>query len=118
MNAGKNIEGSSLIEVVVAMIILALLVTGLNACVVSLINSNQASKELSAATSAGYQLLEELRRTDYDEIVTNSDVSRNKYIRSWTVTTSSNQKKIVLNVQWPVENPRHSIELSTIIAKL
>lgn len=118
MKAGNNIEGSSLVEVIVAMIVLALLVTGLNACVVSLVNSNQASKELSAATSAGNQLLEELRRINYSNIVTNSDVARDKYIRSWTVTESSTQKKIVLNVHWPLQSPRHSIELSTIIARL
>ena len=57
-------NGSSLIEVTIAMIILALLVTGLNACVVNLINSNVSAKELSAATSCGYQLLEELRRSN------------------------------------------------------
>lgn len=118
MKAGNNIEGSSLVEVIVAMIVLALLVTGLNACLVSLVNSNQASKELSAATSAGNQLLEELRRINYSNIVTNSDVARGKYIRSWTVTESNTQKKIVLNVHWPLQSPKHSIELSTIIARL
>lgn len=110
-------KGSSLIEVTVAMIILALLVTGLNACVVNLINSNVSAKELSAATSAGYQLLEEFRRKNYSDIVSNSDQVKSKFIRSWTVSSDSTQKKIDLTVIWPISTGKHSIQLSTIIAK-
>lgn len=113
----NNQNGSSLIEVTVAMIILALLVTGLNACVVNLINSNVSAKELSAATSCGYQLLEEFRRTDYSSITSNSDMVRSKFIRSWTVSSDSIQKKIDLTVTWPLSTGKHSIKLSTIIAK-
>lgn len=112
-----NENGSSLIEVIVAMIILALLVTGLNACVMNLINSNLASKELSAATASGYQLLEEFRRADYSMIVTSSDMVRNKYLRTWTVTSDSIQKKIDLTISWPPQTGKHAIELSTIVAR-
>ncbi|HEX2959807.1 MAG TPA: prepilin-type N-terminal cleavage/methylation domain-containing protein [Chitinispirillaceae bacterium] len=113
----KNEKGSSLVEVTVAMIILALLVTGLNACVINLINSNVSAKELSAATSSGYQLLEELRRIDYSSITSSSDMVRSKFIRTWTVTSDSVQKKIDLTITWPLSTGKHSIDLSTIIAK-
>jgi prepilin-type N-terminal cleavage/methylation domain-containing protein len=113
----ENKDGSSLIEVIVAMVILALLVTGLNACVVNLINSNVSSKELAAATSAGNQLLEEFRRINYSSIVSDFDLVRNKYVRSWTVTADSAQKKIVLVVSWPPVSGRKSIQLSTIVAR-
>ncbi|NLE02333.1 MAG: hypothetical protein GX640_20915 [Fibrobacter sp.] len=112
-----DIQGSSLIEVVVAMIILALLVTGLNACVVSLINSNINSKELAAATSAGNQLLEEFRRKDYATIVSSHDQVRQKFLRSWDVTGDSIQKKIDLVVSWPLTTGKKSIQLSTIVAR-
>jgi Tfp pilus assembly protein PilV len=113
----KNENGSSLIEVIIAMVVLALLVTGLNACVVNIINSNLNSKEISSASTAGYELLDKLRRTDYSSIVTSSDIVRSRYLRSWTVSDNGVQKKISVVISWPLVNPKHSVELSTIIAR-
>lgn len=112
----KNQKGSSLVEVVVAMVILALLITGLNTCILAMINSNVSSKELSFATSNAYSLFEQLRRIDYNSVNSNSDIVSNKYLRSWTVTTDIAQKKINLNIYWPTTTQKHRIELSTIIA--
>jgi Tfp pilus assembly protein PilV len=113
----ENENGSSILEVIVAMVILALLVTGLNACVVTLINSNVISKEMSEATSAGYQILDKFRGSDYTSIITSSDQIKGKYVRCWTVTEDSIQKKIDLKVSWPITDKKHSIMLSTIIAR-
>jgi Tfp pilus assembly protein PilV len=113
----NNENGSSLIEVTVAMIILALLVTGLNACVVSLINSNLSSKELSAATASGYQLLEQIRRSDYDDVGSSCDTVRGKYLRAWVVTRDSIQMRVDLVVSWPLTTGKHVVELSTRVAR-
>jgi Tfp pilus assembly protein PilV len=110
-------KGSTLIEAIISMLILALLVTGLNACVLSLINTNLASKELSTATSAAYSLFEQMRRTDYDLIVANTDIVSSKYRRTLKVNTESSQTKIDVTITWPASTPKHKIELSTIIAK-
>jgi Tfp pilus assembly protein PilV len=113
----KNEKGGTLIEAIVAMLILALLVTGLNACVMSLVKTNLSSKELSTATSNAYNLFEQIRRTDYTSIVSNSDVVGSKYLRAWRVTTEISQKKIDVTIAWPVATQKHKIELSTIIAQ-
>lgn len=113
--SGEN--GSSLIEVVIAMVLLAVLVTGLNACVLTLINSNMTSKEISMATASGNQLLETLRKVDYSSIVSNSDVMEGKFLRSWNVTDCGNRREIALSIQWPAASPRHIVQMSTIIAK-
>jgi Tfp pilus assembly protein PilV len=113
----SNEKGGTLIEAIVAMLILALLVTGLNACVMSLIKTNLSSKELSTATSNAYNLFEQIRRTDYSSIVSNSDVVGSKYLRAWTVTTETSQKKIDVTIAWPAATQKHKIALSTIIAQ-
>jgi prepilin-type N-terminal cleavage/methylation domain-containing protein len=113
----QNQKGSSLIEVVVAMLILALLVTGLNACVVSLVKSNLSSKELATATSNAYKLFEDLRRDTYAQVQSHSDIVSNKYLRTWRVTEDSTQKKIDVEIAWPLSTQKHKIELSTIIAR-
>jgi Tfp pilus assembly protein PilV len=115
--SSKAEEGGVLIEVIVSMVLLAILVTGLNASILSLVSSNITSKELSTATNNGYQLLEMLRRHNYGSITSDWDVINSKYLRSWTVDGDSTQKKIELTVSWPVLTPKHSISLSTIIAR-
>lgn len=114
-------KGSTLIEVIVAMVILALLVVGLNAGVVSLIRSNIQSKELSAATATGYQLLESFRRMNYDSLTmlgTSLDTARGYYIRQWMINNSgSGFTTIKVIVMWPPTTCKHSISMSTIIAK-
>ncbi len=116
----KNQSGSSMIEVIVAMLILALLIVGLNAGVVSLINSNINSKELNAATSVGYQLFEEFRRDDYTNMLATGssvDTVRSRYVRDWRMTSDLTKTKIELFVRWPLTQTKHQITLSTIIAR-
>jgi Tfp pilus assembly protein PilV len=118
-----NENGSTFIEVIVAMFILSLIIVGLNAGVVSLINSNVNSKELSSASSAGYQLFEEMRRGKYTDMVSSADTVRQKYLRSWRLTfdstnsTNSTKATIDLTVSWPLPSLKHTIALATIISK-
>jgi prepilin-type N-terminal cleavage/methylation domain-containing protein len=115
----RNQQGGTLVEVIIAMFILALIIVGLNAGVLSLIKANISSKELSAATSSAYSLFEDLKMASYSSITTNQDTMSHKFIRAWTVTASSDtsQKTINISVYWPVSVQSHRITLSTIIAR-
>ncbi|MBN1575677.1 MAG: prepilin-type N-terminal cleavage/methylation domain-containing protein [Chitinispirillaceae bacterium] len=110
-------NGSTLLEVVIAMMILALVVVGLNVGVVSLIKSNISSKELTSATTVGNQLFEKLRRADYSALVADMDTVRERYVRDWKVTATASHTKIDLTVSWPLTVLNHAIALSTIIAE-
>ncbi|KMQ51035.1 hypothetical protein CHISP_1958 [Chitinispirillum alkaliphilum] len=112
----SNCSGSSLVEVIISMFILALLVVGLNFCVVNLIGKNVAAKDISAATASGNQLLEQMRRADFNEIVSGSDMQDQRFIRSWTVTDDGDMRRIELTVFWP-ENESRSISMSTMVAR-
>ena len=119
MNASDN-SGSTLVEVIVAMLILALVIIGLNAGVVSLINSNLNAKELNAATTVGNQFFEGLRIIDNDSlrsITTDVDTVRNRYLLDFKMDHQSTKSIIDLVVYWPVSVRKHQISLSTIIAK-
>jgi len=113
-------RGATILEAIIAMIILALVIIGLNTGVISIIKSNMQSKELTAATTAGYQLFEEFRRDDYDNVVsigTSIDTVRSLYVRDWKMTIDTIQTQIDLEVRWPATVQNHRIQLSTIIAK-
>ena len=119
MNATNN-SGSTLIEVIVAMLLLALVVVGLNAGVVSLINSNINAKELNSATTVGNQFFEELRRLDNDSlrnIATDLDTVRNRYVLDFRMDHQTTKSVIDLYVYWPLSIHKHQISLSTIIAR-
>jgi len=88
----KNEKGSSLIEVIMAMVILAMLVAGLNSFLVTMINSNARAKDNSVATASGSALLEKFRTVDYGAILTGTDVVNNKYVRAWTVTMMARRR--------------------------
>jgi prepilin-type N-terminal cleavage/methylation domain-containing protein len=112
--------GSTLIEVIMAMVILTIVIVGLNLGVVSLINSNLNSKDLTSATSVGNQLFEEFRRSDYYSLATSADTVRNRFIRNWTIDrlTDTTHAAIDCYVRWPLLSPqKHTITLSTIIAR-
>jgi Tfp pilus assembly protein PilV len=110
--------GSTLVEVIIAMLILSMLVVGLNMGVVTLVKSNLNSRDLTAATTAGNQRFEEMRRGDYDTLRTDLDTVRNRYVLSWTIGGDFNvNKEVTLTVYWPLELRNHHIQLSTIIAR-
>ncbi|MFP4013140.1 MAG: prepilin-type N-terminal cleavage/methylation domain-containing protein [Chitinispirillaceae bacterium] len=113
----KDCRGITLVEIIVAMVILGLVVTGLNLVIVNMIDSNVAAKELSAATAAGNQLLDQIRQKDYGDIVSGSDVLEDRFLRTWTVTNNGNMKNITLRVVWPLSTGKRSIELSTTVSK-
>jgi len=110
-------KGSTLIEVLIALVLLSLLVVGLNSGIISLISSNFNSKNLTTATIVGNSQLEKLRLLNYYDITTDLDTARNYFILDWKVNESDMSKKIDLTVLWPKETQIHSIKLSTIIAE-
>jgi Tfp pilus assembly protein PilV len=110
-------KGATLVEAVIAMFILSLIIIGLNAGVMMLIKSNIASKELSAATSNAYSLIEDLRIMDYSDLESDEDLVNSKYKRTWTVSDQTSQKQINVFIFWPYPSTTHRIQLSTIIAK-
>lgn len=116
-----NNNGTSIIEVIIGMVILAMLVAGLNAGVLSLVNTNKSSKEIAAASNFGYEKLEEIRRNSYNDISSKSDSKEGIYVYDVLVTSDGNntQKSVKIDILWPSTStdPKHQISLSTIIAR-
>jgi Tfp pilus assembly protein PilV len=117
----ENNSGTSIIEVIIGMVILAMLVAGLNAGVLSLVNTNKSSKEIAAASNFGYEKLEEIRRVNYSNIEYKEETREGNYLYSVAVTRDPDdtQRTVAISIMWPSTdpNPKHQIALSTIIAK-
>lgn len=116
---GTN-KGFTLIEIMVAIFILTVGILSLVSVTVMVIKGNAFSKTMTTATTLASDQLETLKNTLYASIASTSYTSVTGfpgYERRWTVTTSGNQKTIVMEVRWTWQGNYHNVTLNTIIAQ-
>lgn len=117
----KRDDGFTLIEILVAVFVLAVSLLALVSVTVMVTKGNSLSQAMTTATTLAKDKLEELQNTAYGGISTGSDSitdSRNMiYNRNWTVTTggSGNRKTIVMDVTFNWRGDDHTVTLNTII---
>lgn len=129
MNHLKTSRGSSMIEVLIAFLILALGITSLVSFQARLTSDSSYAKARSDATNFASSKLEELRNykslTEFDSIGSGSDTvdgTTQTYTRTWTVSNGPNAKTINLAVTWPDSSGAAStdttVTLNTVIARI
>ncbi|MFH1581821.1 MAG: prepilin-type N-terminal cleavage/methylation domain-containing protein [Pseudomonadota bacterium] len=119
----NNNSGFTLMEVLVAMLILSVGLLGMAALITGIINSNKLSNRISVATVLAQDKMEDIKRIGYDNAVggtedydTISDYSLYKRITNVaTGDPAAGLKKITVTVYW--ESDDHSVVLNTILAE-
>lgn len=126
MGDSKKQKGFSLIEVLIALVILSIALLGLAGLMVTTTKSNSYGNQMTEAVTFGQDKLEELRITRRDLIVSDNDEVQGStgvpYRRSWTISTLPNptppptdlQKAITLTVSW--NQGKNSIRLLSLIS--
>lgn len=94
----KQRKGFSLVEVLIAMVILAIALMAIAGVVVSTTMLMAHSMERETAVSLAGEKLDDLEM-DYDDISNGSD-SVDKYSREWTVSELNNVKTVEMSVTW------------------
>ena len=115
-------RGFTMIEIIIAVLLLTVGLIGIVSVSVMVIDGNQFSKTMTTATSLAKDKLEELQNASYENITSSTapETKENIYQRSWTVTADSpavNMKTIVVTVTWPWKGQTKDVTLRTIIAK-
>lgn len=133
-----KLRGASLIEVLIAFVVLALGITSIVSFQGRLANESTHAKSRTEAASIAETKLEEFRNfgstAEFDAIasgtdtIDSSDIANlsNVYSVSWTVidvpSTSPTHKKVDLSVTWPDANGNTStlntVSLSTVVARV
>ncbi len=116
-------NGFTLMEVLVAMLILSVGLLGMAALTTGIINSNKLSNRISAATVLAQDKMEEIQSTEYASVADdtedyNSISDYPLYKRITDVTDddpAAGMKKITVTVYWDSDN--HSVVLKTILAE-
>ena len=120
MNKIANNSGFTLIEVLVAMVILTVGLLGTAALITGIINGNKLSNRISTATTCAQDKMEEIRRLGYSNAVSESRAflssPYDQYEREVTVTPnspSSDMSTVTVKVYWESSK---SVTLKTILS--
>ena len=119
--------GFTLLEVLVAMVILAVGLLGMTSLSVGIIKGNELSKEVSSATTCAREKMEDVERLGYagtpttNGTVTEAYNSITQYLdcKRETVTAvdtpATDMKTVTVTVYW--DSDSHQVELKTFLAK-
>ena len=121
----RNNNGFTLIEVLVAMVILSVGLLGTAALITGIINSNKVSNRISTAITSAQDKMEEIRGVGYDDAENESgtenygNISNYLLYKRITGVVAGNpavgMKTVTVTVFW--DSDAHWVELKTILAK-
>jgi type IV pilus assembly protein PilV len=113
-------SGFTLIEVMIAILVIVVGLLGVAGVATMVINGNTLAKEMTVATTLAQDKIEELKNTSYPNLGSSSDTQDSIYTRTWTVTADSpagGMKTIQVAVQFSWKGSTRNVTLKTIAAK-
>ena len=124
----KRKEGFTLVEIMVAMIVLSIGLLSFFALNMAIIKSNVFSKAITYATNLAQEKIEQLKNTPYANITNQTETGiglNNAFTRTTTVqegVPQANMKTITVTVTWQEMKPfisqkQHKVILTTAIAQ-
>ena len=136
-NRINNKEGFTLIEVMIALVLLMVAMLAVGTMQITAIRGNAFGKEMQMAVVVGREVLERAMSAPYNNVVTGNvtglpafDMQENvtpdpanpgfQYTRTWNVTNNTpfvNAATVTTTVTWDDTSGEHSITLNTIIVR-
>ncbi len=118
-------SGFTLIEIMIAIAVIAIGIFGVMSLMITVMKGNTLSKRVTAATTIAQNKMEDFKRMDYDSVVdgsgTNTDYDVDFY---WEADVEDDEpatdtKTITVDVYWdpPASSSAHVVEIKSIIAQ-
>jgi len=115
-------KGFTLIEVLVALVILSFSLLALAGLMVTTTKNNASGGHVTEAATFAQDKLEELRAIKWEDLLDGNKTDQQggstgiNYTRNWNVTTKDSLKTITINVNWN-DRTSHSIRLVSILSQ-
>ena len=122
MNLLSKSKGFSLIEVLVALVILSFSLLALAGLMVTTTKNNAFGSNMTEATTFAQDKLEELRAIRWESLTDGNHADQQGgstgivYARNWNVTTNGSLKTITITVNWN-DRTSHSIRLVSVLSQ-
>ena len=113
-------KGFTLIEIMVAIGIIAIALLGLVSVTVMVIKGNTFSKTMTTATTLANDKMEQLKKTGYAGLASGADTAQFLYARTWTVTPDSpaaGMKTVEVTVQWTWDGVARNVTVGSLVAQ-
>jgi prepilin-type N-terminal cleavage/methylation domain-containing protein len=120
---GRRQGGMTLVEIMVALIILAIALSWLAPLIIIAMRGTRRGADLTEATTAAQDKLEEFRNRSYTYLLNNptGQDTLSAVVRSWTITEESGHDgllHIALDLSWQdEEGDAHQIQFVTLQAR-
>jgi prepilin-type N-terminal cleavage/methylation domain-containing protein len=118
----KKTNGFTLIEVMIALIILSFSLLALAGLMVTTTKNNSFGSHMTEAATFAQDKQEELRAIRWDTVNegTNSDLyngsTGTNYTRNWGVVTNGSLKTVTITINWQ-DKANHSIRLTSVLSQ-
>jgi prepilin-type N-terminal cleavage/methylation domain-containing protein len=119
---GKNEGGFTLIEVMIAILLLLIGLLGVAGVAATIIQANAFSRQVTTATTLAEERMEDLKNTPYASLAGGSDTPAQfpGYTRTWQILTDApltGTSTVVVNVSFPWKTQTRNVQLQTIFRK-
>jgi len=115
-------KGFTLIEVLVALVILSFSLLALAGLMVTTTKNNSFGSHMTEAATFAQDKLEELRAIKWENLIDGNNTDQQggstgiNYTRNWNVTTNGSLKTITINLNWN-DRTAHSIRLVSVLSQ-
>ena len=121
----KRSKGFSLIEVMIALVILAVALLALAGLMITTTKNTSFGGHMTEAATFAQDKLEQLRASPWAGIIAGADTQVGatgiSYARSWTVAANPNgdQRWVTITINWtdPTKKTNHSIRLQSMVSQ-
>jgi type IV pilus modification protein PilV len=118
-------KGFSLVEVLIALLILAISLLALAGLMMTTTRNSSFGGHMTEASTFAQDKLEQLRVSPWAGVATGNDTIQSStgitYTRNWTVTPNGdgNQRWVSITLNWtdPTKNSNHSIRLLSVVTE-
>ena len=125
MKLSMRSKGFSLVEVVIALFILAISLLALAGLMVSTTRNNSFGGHMTEAATIVQDKLEQLRGSPWASIIAGADTAVGatgiSYARSWTVAANptGDQRWVTITVNWtdPTAKSNHTINVRSVVSE-